>query len=284
MVRFFLLVLCLFAVGLQVEAYDSKSIEANKNEMPQELKNIGIFEKLNSKIESGIQFVDQNGQARTIESFVSPERPLILTLVYFNCPSLCNLHLNGLMETLNKVDLVPGKDYELVAVSIDSKETPKLAKAKLNNYKNSFERFKNTDGIHFLTGGDEEVSRLAKAVGFKYRWDEEAEQWAHASAAILVTPEGIISRYLHGIVFDLKTTRLSIVEASEGKIGDLVDQITLFCFNYDPKEKKFAVVAFNVMRLGGGLVLFIMVLWLIPFWLRQRRKNKFTKRAIEGVQ
>ncbi len=268
----------------KAESYDSKKIEANKNELPKELEGIGITEQLGKKLPQNLKFKDQNGNVHTLGSFFKNDLPVVLSLVYFNCPSLCNFHLNGIMETLGKIDLVPGKDYRMIAISFDPNETPKDAKRKYQSFADSFENL-NEEGIFFLTGDADSIRQVTETVGFKYKWEKETKQWAHASAAVTMTPDGEMSRYLHGIVFDQNTTRLSIVEASQGKIGDIVDKIVLFCFNYNPKENKYAVVAFNVMRLGGGMMLLIVALWVVPFWLRQRRlRRSYSNRAIEGVR
>jgi protein SCO1/2 len=169
---------------------------------------------------------------------------------------------------------VPGKDYEYVAVSFDPKETAALASTKKQNYQEKYNFPRNAEGIHFLTADENSVKILADAIGFKYKWVEQAKEWAHASAAVLLTPDGTIARYLHGVYFEPKTMRLSLVEASKGSIGDLKDSVLLFCVHYEPTEGAYApLMAFNAMRVACVIILSLVLFWLISYWLKQRRKT-----------
>ena len=166
-----------------------------------------------------------------------------------------------------------GQEFEVVVVSIEPKEGPELAKQKRAAYIEAYGRPEGINGWHFLTGEEKNIRKLAEQVGFKYRWDEKQKQWAHASAAYAITPEGRVSRYFYGIVFDPKFVRLSMIEASNGFIGTIADKITLFCFHFDAKENKYTVAAFNIMRAGGGLTVLVMVAFLVPFWVRGRKRE-----------
>ncbi|MEQ1875926.1 MAG: SCO family protein [Bdellovibrionia bacterium] len=238
------------------------------NEMPPELKGIGITENLGGKVDLDLMFTDDAGKSVRLGEYFKGNRPVLLSLVYYGCPNLCNFYLNGLMESLQNLKSVPGRDFELVMVSIDPTEDAALATAKKENYR---KEYKVPGEWHFLTGKEPAIKALAKQVGFGYRWDEESQQFAHTSAAIVVTPAGEISRYLTGIMFDSTTLRLSLVEASKNHIGTLLDKVILFCFRFDPHAKKYSFYAYNLMRASAGATVFLLALFLVPFWRRQRR-------------
>lgn len=247
-----------------------------QNELPDAIEGVGIDEFLNQKIPDDIELINEKGEKVRFAQFHSDDKPIVLSMVYYSCPSLCNLHLKGVFEVFGKLGLVPGKDYEFLAVTIDPKETADLASAKKDTYLSEFLKdYDNSKGgIHFLTGDQENITRLAKTVGFKFKWNAEINEWAHASAAIINTPKGVISRYLHGVYFDAQTFRLSIVEASKGMIGSLTDNFALFCFRYDPKANKYAFYIMNILRGAAGLVLLLLLIWLVPFWLKHRRSDQ----------
>lgn len=256
-------------------AYDETEYKSQQNEIPKQIENVGITEKLGANLSHlPVQLADEDGKVRPLKEYLTHGRPTLLSLVYFNCPSLCNLHLNKVLEALKQLSLVAGKDYEVLAVSFDPKEKPELAAAKKFTYQEEFQFPENGKGIHFLTGDESSVKTLADSIGFKYKWDDNAKEWAHASAAVLLTPDGVISRYLHGVYFEPKTFRLSIVEASRGTVGDAVDSVMLFCFRYDPKSSKYAPYAFRLMQVGAAIVALAMLLWLLPFWIRHFRRER----------
>lgn len=202
-------------------AYVPSTEGGRQNELPDAIEGVGIDENLNRPIPGDLQLINERGETVSMAGFFSSNKPLIVSMVYFSCPSLCNLHLKGVFEVLNELGLKPGQDYEFLAVTIDPKENNDLAAAKKENYTSEFLKDVSApnEGIHFLTGNQKNITRLAKTVGFKYKWNKEANEWAHASAAIITTPSGMISRYLHGVYFDPKTFRLSLIEASKGRIG-----------------------------------------------------------------
>ncbi len=255
-------------------AYDPTESESKDNSIPPELQNVGITEQLGTDLSKlDLQFTNEEGKVVPLKSLLTQGRPVVLSLVYYNCASLCNLHLNGVFDVLKQLTLVPGKDFDFLAVSFDAKETSDLAAAKKVTYQDQYSLPNGGKGIHFLTGDENSVKTLADAVGFKYKWMDKTKEWAHASAAILITPDGVVSRYLHGVYFEPKTFRFSIVEASQGKVGNVVDSVMLFCFRYDPQGKKLALYSYNVMRAACALVVILVLIWLVPFWLRQSRKT-----------
>lgn len=244
------------------------------NEVPKELENVGITEQLGTQIDPNLKFTDDTGKEVLIGEYFKKDKPILLSFVYYNCPSLCNLHLNGLTDALKQLDWAVGDKFELLSVTIDPKEDYELAAAKKESYLEAYGRKDSASGWHFLTGDDSQIQALTKQAGFGYKWDEASQQYAHSSAAIVLTPEGKISRYLHGISFDPKTIRLSLVEATNGKIGEIVDKVVLFCFQYDPNKRTYAFYAFNIMKYGAALCALIFFAFLIPNWRRMMKESK----------
>lgn len=252
-------------------AYDPNEYESQNNDVPKQIENVGISEKLGTDLNKlNIDVIDETGAKKSLTSFFGKQRPVILSLVYYSCPSMCNLHLNGVLDGLKQLSLVAGKDYDLLAVSFDPKEDADLAAAKKYTYQEKYNFPDNGSGIHFLTASESAVKTLADAIGFKYKWDNKAKEWAHASAAVLVTPNGVVSRYLHGVYFEPKTFRLSLVEAGQGKVGDIIDSVVLYCFIYD--GSRYGLYWFNLMRAGAALICLIMGMWLFLFWRKSRRQ------------
>lgn len=244
------------------------------NEIPTKLEGVGITEKLGEKVNLDLPFKDESGAAVSLRKYTSTGKPVLLSLAYYSCPSLCNFHLNGLLDAFKGIKKPIGDEFQVVVVSIEPKETPALAAAKKASYIEAYGRPEGADGWHFLTGSESSIREITKQVGFGYAWDEEQKQWSHAAAAMVLTPEGVVSRYLYGIVFQPQTVRLSMIEASSGKIGTIVDRLVLFCFHYDPKASKYTLMAFNVMRGGAVLAVVVMTAFLAPFWFRSRREEQ----------
>lgn len=246
---------------------------------PQMLEGVGIEEQMGKKLDLSLSFKDETGAPVTLSKYFDGKTPVILSPVYFSCPRLCNFHLNGLTEALKGMDWSAGGKFRVIAVSFDPKETAEIAGPKKANYMKLYDRPGTEGGWTFLTGDEANVAALMKEVGFKYRWNEEEKDWAHASAAIIVSPSGMITRYLPGIMFEPKDVRLALTEASEGKIGSFVDQLVLYCFHYDPSQSRYTLAAVQVMKLGGGLMVLILGLWLLPFWIRSRRRGEEARSA-----
>lgn len=244
------------------------------------LKNVTVKEHLGEKINLNLAFVNEQGEQVRLQNFFQADKPVLLTLVYYTCPALCNFHLNGVMDALKLMDLTAGQDFEFVAVSFEPKDTPEIAMDKKNAYRERFfsgsgartqsENSDVTNGWHFLTGSKENTEALAKQLGFFYEWDEGSGQWSHPAVAYVLTPQGTIARYLYGISIPDKTLRLSLVEASLGKIGNVLDKFILYCFNYNPKERKYSLMALNAVRAGAGVTLILLGFLLIPFWMRRK--------------
>lgn len=253
-------------------AYDPKDRALLAHETPVEMQGLKVQEQLGKQLNLSAEFTNEAGQPVALGTFFDGHRPVLMTMVYYTCPSLCNFHLNGLLEVFKKMNLVAGRDFQVVAVSMNHRETHEVADAKKQSYLEAYGKEGAAEGWHFLTGSEAQVQNLAHDLGFPFRWDEVGQQYAHPAVAYVATPGGQLSRYLYGIEFPPESLKLALIEASKGKIGTLVDQLILFCFQFDPAKNKYTLYAFNVMRLGAVLTAILLALVLIPTWLREKRK------------
>lgn len=258
----------------EVYAYDGKPQPLTSSEKPDDFSGIGITERLSTQLDMNLPFINEKGETVTLGSFYDGQTPVIMSLVYFSCPGLCNLHLNGLIDGLKELKWNAGEKYQVLAISFDSKESSDVAAGKKANYMKLYERSGTEKGFHFLTASEETVKRITEAAGFAFKWNEQAQEWAHSSAAIVTTPKGVISRYLHGIVFEEKNLKLALSEATEGKIGTVMDQLMWYCFKYDPAKNTYALYAFRLVQIAAFLTILVLALILTPFWLRSRKQNK----------
>lgn len=232
---------------------------------PSLLKEVGIDQKLNQSIPLDLVFRDEHGKSVRLGEYFG-QKPVILSMVYYNCPMLCTQVLNGLESSLKLIPMDIGKQFNVVTVSIDPTERPVLAEAKQALYTGLYGRPDAAEGWHFLTGDEPQIRQLANALGFRYAYDPDSKQFAHASAIMLLTPEGKISHYFYGITFPSRDMRLGLVEASEGKIGTPVDQVLLFCYHYDPSTGKYGLLISRLIQLAGAVtVLAIASLILVLY-------------------
>jgi protein SCO1/2 len=241
--------------------------------LPAELEGVTVTEKLNARIPLDLEFVDSQRNKVHLTDYFDGKKPVILTLNYYGCPMLCGLQLNGLLDGLKKLDWVAGKEFDIVTVSFDPGETPILAKNKKQNYLREYGRPEAAGGWHFLTGREKDIQALTESVGFGYRYDEKTDQYVHAAVAIVATPNGRVSRYLYGVIYDPNTLRLSLVEAGEGKVGSPFDRFFLFCYHYDATEGRYAIAAIKVMRFGGFLTLLVLAVFLVRYWVKETQKR-----------
>lgn len=235
-------------------------------------QDVNITDHTGAKLPLDLKFLDETGKPVVLGQYFTGKKPVILQLGYYGCPMLCEYISQGLAASVKSVSLTAGKDYELVFVSIDPKETPELAAQKKASFLADYARDAGS-GWHFLTGRQADIAALAKADGFNYKWVESAGQFAHPAALTLSTPDGRISRYLYGVRFDPTTLRESLVEASDGKIGNTLDQIYLTCFRYDGHQGKYAMAAIGMMRIGGVLIMIVVGTVLIRM-LRKEMKSR----------
>jgi protein SCO1/2 len=236
---------------------------------PELLKQVGVDQKLNDEIPLNLAFRDEHGRPVELAQFFG-SKPVILTLVYYNCPMLCTQVLNGLDRSLEVLPLEIGKDFNVVTVSIDPTDRPVVAEAKQAMYAGMYRRPGAQYGWHFLTGDEPQIKQLADSVGFRYAYDPDSQQYAHASAIMLLTPAGKISRYFYGVSYPERDLRLGLVEASQGKIGSPVDAVLLFCYHYDPHTGKYGLLISRVLQLGGILTVLVGGIFLIFLFRGER--------------
>jgi protein SCO1 len=256
------------------KGYNGELAPAPAAELPAELVGIGIKEKLGQKIDFNLSFTDEYGKTVKLGDFFKDNKPVILSPVYYSCPSLCNFHLNGLIDALKEMDWIAGNQFKVVAVSFDAKETSEVALKKKNNYMKVYDKPGSDTGWSFLTGAQAEIAAITESVGFSFKWNEKENEWAHASAAIVISPDGTISRYLPGIMFATKDVKLALVEAGKGHVGTFVDQLILYCFQYNPHQSKYTLYVLNIMKLGGAAMILFLIVWMTPNWLRARRSEE----------
>jgi protein SCO1/2 len=237
---------------------------------PAALEGVGVDQRLDHPVPLDLEFVDESGKAVRLADYFHPTKPVILTLAYYGCPMLCTQVLNGTASSLKGVGLVPGKDFEMITVSFDSTEAPALAYAKRANYLDRADVPGIENTWHFLTGGARSIGALTEAVGFHYAWDAETEQFAHSSVLMVLTPDGRVSRYLFGMEFAPRDLRFALIEASENRIGNVVDQVLLFCYHYDPATGQYGAAIMNILRLAAVLT-FVGIVGLILGLLRRDR-------------
>ena len=227
------------------------------NVRPQYLQSVGIEQHLDAQVPADLAFVDDAGRAVKLGDYFG-KRPLILNLVYYNCTMLCGEALAGLTGAMKMVKFNVGDEFDVVTVSFNPRETPEVAAAKKQDYLKRYGRTGAASGWHFLTGPAESINALTKAVGFQYQYDPKSDQYAHATAIMVLTPQGRISRYFYGVDYPPKDLRMGLVEASEGKIGNAVDQVLLYCYHYDPNTGKYGAIVSNILKLGAGLTILLL--------------------------
>jgi protein SCO1/2 len=241
--------------------------------VPEELEGVGIEPRLEEPLPLNATFRDESGKTVALGEFFQPGRPVVVNLVYFNCPMLCNVLLDGFLYALKELDWTPGKEFEIVTVSIDPRDDPAGAQKKRERYVERLGRPEALQGWHFLTGEEARIRELADALGFSYRYDEELGQFMHSAGLFIATPDGRLSRFLSGVVFDPQTLRLSLVEASDGKIGSPIDQFLLFCFSYDHTKGRYGPAALKIMRLVAALSVLVLGLFLVTYWRREAHRR-----------
>lgn len=241
--------------------------------LPPNLSDVSIHQQLNHPIPLDAQFKDDTGKTIKLGDYFGHGRPVILNLVYYECPMLCGEALNGLTATLRMLKLNVGDDFDVVTLSFDTREGPELAHKKKQAYIERYGRPGAAQGWHFLTGDQQNVKAVADAVGFHYKWDEKSQQWAHATAIMIVTPDGRLAQYYYGVEYPPKDVRLGLVQASQNKIGNLVDEVLLYCYHYDPRTGRYGAVIMNIMRLAGVVTMTLLGGFLIVMF-RKDRKGK----------
>jgi protein SCO1/2 len=244
-----------------------------QDQRPPLLRDVGIDQRLDNQVPLDLLFRNESGETVELRRYLN-DKPVILSLAYYECPMLCTLVLNGLVSALRALSFDVGKHFEVVTVSFDPTETPELARAKKETYLRGYKRPGAERGWHFLTGDADAIARLADAVGFRYRYDAERDEYAHAAGVIVLTPTGRVARYFYGVEFAPRDLRFGLIEAAQSRIGTPVDQLLLFCYRYDATTGRYSAAVMNLVRLGG----LVTVLALGGFMLvmLRRERHSFT--------
>jgi protein SCO1/2 len=236
------------------------------------LKQVAFEQNLDAQLPLETPLRDESGRPVTLRDFFGKKKPVVLLFVYFECPMLCKVELNGLVRNLRTLSLSAGKEFDIVTVSIDPRESPKLATVKKRNYLKWYDRPGAENGWHFLTGEEPAIKRLTGVAGFRYAYDEKNDQYAHPAGLIVATPEGRISRYVYGVDFPASALRWALVEASAGKIGTPVDKILLMCFHYDPATGRYSFAIMSALRILGTATALALGTYMLTMFLRDRRR------------
>jgi protein SCO1/2 len=238
---------------------------------PAALEGVGIDEHLGRPIDLNLQFIAESGYPVALSEYFHKGRPVIIDLIYYSCPNLCTLILNGQTAAMRELlPWTPGNEYEVVTISIDPNESFDLARKKRAIYNSSFDH--PAPGWHFLVDKDNNAKKLAEQIGFKYRWDERTQQFAHPGAIMVLTPEGRVARYLYGATYHPRDLRFSLAEASENRTTMAVQKILLFCYHYDPQAGSYVLFATNFMRAGGIVTVLLIGYFLRRMWVAEHRK------------
>ncbi len=240
---------------------------------PPILREVGYDQKIGDALPLDLVFRDETGRDVPLRQFFHG-KPVVLALVYYECPMLCTYVLNGAVAGLKPLALEPGRDFEFVAVSFNPREGWELAAAKKANYLDRYGRPQTATGWHFLTGSPEAIEKLTGAVGFRYVWDKAAQQYAHPSGIVVLTGDGHISRYLFGVEYEPRDLKLALVESSAGKLGTVSDAMVLYCFHYDPATGRYSASVVNLVRAGGVLTVLSLGLFLTAAWRRERHGRR----------
>lgn len=239
------------------------------SQVPEALSKVSFEQRLNEQLPLGLPFKDESGRTVKLGEFYG-RKPVVLAFVYYECPMLCTQVLNGVTGALKVLNFDVGREFDVVAVSINPREGPGLASAKKQAYVERYGRPHTADGWHFLTGREENIRALANAVGFRYEYDESIKQYAHGAGVELLTPKGVIARYFYGIEYSPRDIRLGIVEASEERIGSPIDSVLLLCYHYDPATGKYGATAMTMVRIGAVLTMIGFGVFLFTVLRRER--------------
>jgi len=265
-----------FAVALLFAATGSRAqmtpgnVGQPANGMPAILQGVGFRPELNAQMPIDAPFKDEAGKNVRLSDYLYGQKPLLVAFVYYGCPMMCTQLEQGVVGALRMLSFNPGRDYEVVFLSFDDRDTPEMAAAKKTTAMNKFRRPETSTGWHFLTGPRESIAAITNAANFHFNYDAKNNLFAHASGLLLLTPDGHISRYFYGVEFPARDVRLGLVDASAGKIGSPVDHVLLYCFQYDPSTAHYSATILNIVRLGGILTIAAMIVAFLIFRRRER--------------
>jgi protein SCO1/2 len=236
--------------------------------VPPQFKDVTFAQRLGEKLPLDARLRDETGRIVTLGDYFG-KKPVVLAFVYYQCPMLCTQVMNGISSSLKVLPFTAGNEFDVVLVSFDPRDTPEAANAKKRAHLNHWAVRDTSDGWHFLTGEEAEVRRVASTAGFTYQWDEQTQQFAHVSGLLVATPDGTLSRYFYGVEFSPRDLRLALVDSGKGKVGSVIDELLLYCYQYDPSHGRYGAVFMNIMRLGGVLT----VCFIGGFILLMRRRE-----------
>jgi protein SCO1/2 len=243
-------------------------VSPDGDRLPSDADRVGFDQRLGERVPMDVELTDEAGRRVTLAQ-IADGKPVLLVPAYYECPMLCNMVLSAVITTLNPMELEPGKDFELVVVSFDPEETPEMAAETGAPLVKRYGRPGAEDGFHFLTGDAASVESVMDAIGFRYAYVAERDEWAHAAGLVTLAPDGTVTRYQYGVEYAPRDVRLGLVEAADGTIGSAVDEVLLFCLRYDPATGRYSVAILNIVRACGVLT----VLALVVFMLVSRRKS-----------
>jgi len=249
------------------------------NQRPPGLEFVGIEQHLNADVPTNLDFRDELGKPVKLSDYFGQGRPVILNLGYYQCPMLCSELLQGLVGSMKALTFDLGKDYDVVTVSFDPRETTEMAAEKKRDIMKRYGRPNTEQGWHFLTGKADQIEALTKAVGFQFQFDPKTEQYAHAAAIVMLTPDHHVSGYFYGVEFSPKDLRFGLVQASQGRIGNIGDQVLLYCYHYDPRTGKYGAVISNILKLTGLATMLILGTFMFVMFRIDRRLPKGSDRG-----
>jgi protein SCO1/2 len=268
--KFGLAVTLLFAATASRAQMTPDNVGQPANGLPTILQGVGFRPELNAQIPLGATFKDETGKDVRLSDYLHAQKPVVLAFVYYGCPMMCTQLEQGVVGALRMLSFNPGRDYDVVFVSFDDRDTPEMAAAKKTTAMNKFRRPETSTGWHFLTGPKESIAAVTNAANFHFNYDAKNNLFAHASGLLLLTPDGRISRYFYGVEFPARDIRLGLVDASAGKIGSPVDHVLLYCFQYDPSTARYSATILGIVRLGGILTIAAMIVAFLIFRRRDR--------------
>ena len=259
--------LCLALVGVS----GSPAWAQRSSQTRDELEGVNVERKLGDRIPTDLTFQNEDGESVALETYLDGETPVVLNLVYHNCPMLCGLMLDGFTSSLESMAWTPGEEFRVLTVSFNHREGPEIAREKKERYVERLGRPGAAEGWHFLTGDSTAVQKLTSAVGFNFRWVPEEQEYAHPTAQVFLSGEGMVTRYIYGIEIPSGDMRKALVEASNGSVGNAIDRAAMSCFQFDPEKNTYTADAFNIMKIGSVFTFLVLGGVLFVFWRREHK-------------
>ena len=238
--------------------------------VPPQFKDVTFAQRLGQKLPLDVRFTDETGRDVALGEYFG-SRPVVLAFVYYQCPMLCTQVMNGISSALKVLPFAPGKDFDIVLVSFDPRDTPEAANAKKRAHLDHWAARGTANGWHFMTGTEASIRQVTAAAGFTYQWDAQTNQFAHVSGLLVTTADGTLSRYFYGVEYSPRDLRLALIESGNGKVGSVVDELLLYCFQYDPSHGRYGAVFMNIMRLGSALTVCFIAVFILLMRRREMR-------------